>query len=418
MIRQCRLVHSRTVTQGERSAAGWWAKAPTDRVVCLDGAAAELLRLSLDPLPPGAPAVVVCRPPRCGLLAEQVAALLDDLEQAAAGLFPRWLPGADGIAGPQGAGVAAVRALALATAATTPHFGPFLAGLAERALYVDSEPERFGRGGGTSGFAPAVRAAGLARVFAASYGRPTAALLIELPEDLSAPAERTLVSSVEWIAHHGGWGVWLTGAALRVVDRIDSHQIELPMEIAHLAGAVGPWIPDALDVLGTSSASDAPVTPDSAAAPGTPDAAQPPPHSHAEAEPDDTSVRCPAIAGLPRADSPAELKLESALRRHPWAAGRVWNATYQPDPLAPAYRLDLWWETERCVVEIDGPEHRSAAHFAADRRRDVRLQLAGNAVLRFTNTQVLADVSTVVSQIERFIRSRRPRVLEDRPHAD
>lgn len=118
-------------------------------------------------------------------------------------------------------------------------------------------------------------------------------------------------------------------------------------------------------------------------------------------------MRCPALTGRPRADSPAELKLESVLSGQTWATGRVWNATYQPEPLAPTYRLDLWWAAECCVVEIDGPEHHNAVHYAADRRRDVRLQLAGNAVLRFTNDQVLTDVRTVVSQIERYIRSRR-----------
>ncbi|MET8869010.1 hypothetical protein ABZW11_39305 [Nonomuraea sp. NPDC004580] len=46
---------------------------------------------------------------------------------------------------------------------------------------------------------------------------------------------------------------------------------------------------------------------------------------------------------------------------------------YQPHPLAVPIRLDLVWERERCVVEIDGDDHRQAAKFAADRARDVRL---------------------------------------------
>jgi very-short-patch-repair endonuclease len=369
--------------------AGWWTSVPTDRVVRLEGAGAELLRLSLDPLPDGAPAVVVCRPPGVGLLAEQVEVLLGDLERAAIGLFPQWLPAAAPIAGPQGAGAAAVRALARAAATTSAHFGPFLADLAERSL----------RGGpcGGGGFAPAVRAAGLARVVAASYGRPAAALLIEVPDDLPPAQERTLVSSTEWIAHHGGWAVWLTGAPLRVVDRIDSCRIQLPPDLADLAGAA--------DVAGPAD----PARSADPAAPGAPAT----PASSSPVTLGGGIVHCPALAGLPRADSPAELTLESALCTQPWAAGRVWNATYQPEPLAPTYRLDLWWATEHCVVEIDGPEHRNAVHYAADRRRDVRLQLAGNAVLRFTNNQVLTDVRTVMSQIERFIRSRRPEALED-----
>ena len=115
---------------------------------------------------------------------------------------------------------------------------------------------------------------------------------------------------------------------------------------------------------------------------------------------------------MPRADSAAEMRLESALRRHDWAIGRTWNETYPSHALAMAIRLDLWWAAEKCVVEIDGPEHRGAVHYAADRQRDVLLQLDGHAVLRFTNAQVLGDTQNVVSQIERFIRGRRSRSQE------
>lgn len=223
------------MTQGERSTAGWWDDVPVDRVVRLDGATADLLRLSLDPLPIGAPVVINCRPTGLGPLADQVDALLNGLDEAAAGLFPQWLPGAAAITGPQGAGVPAVRTLAHQTAAASAHFGPFLADLAERSLCRD--PLR------GNGFPPALRAAGLARVVAASYGRSTAVLLIELPEELSAPEERTLVSSAEWIAHHGAWGVWLTGAALNVVDRIDSHRIQLPPDLAQLEHSARPTDP-------------------------------------------------------------------------------------------------------------------------------------------------------------------------------
>jgi very-short-patch-repair endonuclease len=52
---------------------------------------------------------------------------------------------------------------------------------------------------------------------------------------------------------------------------------------------------------------------------------------------------------------------------------------------------------------VDGPDHCGVLKFEADRRRDVHLQLEGFAVLRFTNDQILGDVATVRSQIERFI---------------
>ncbi|MBF8185189.1 DUF559 domain-containing protein [Nonomuraea sp. K274] len=101
------------------------------------------------------------------------------------------------------------------------------------------------------------------------------------------------------------------------------------------------------------------------------------------------------------------MALEAALVRCEWAYGRAWNQTYQPHPLAAPIRVDLLWEKERCVVEIDGADHRGAATFAADRQRDVRLQLDGYAVLRFTDVQVLIDMDTVIRQIGRFLRGRR-----------
>jgi very-short-patch-repair endonuclease len=79
----------------------------------------------------------------------------------------------------------------------------------------------------------------------------------------------------------------------------------------------------------------------------------------------------------------------------------------QPHKLANLIRVDLLWAEERCVVEVDGPDHCGVLKFEADRRRDVNLQLEGFAVLRFTNDQILGDVATVRSQIERFIQSRR-----------
>ena len=49
----------------------------------------------------------------------------------------------------------------------------------------------------------------------------------------------------------------------------------------------------------------------------------------------------------------------------------------------------------------------TAQVIAEDRSRDVRLQSAGYAVLRFTDSQVLTDTQGVVRQIELFLRDRR-----------
>ena len=70
-------------------------------------------------------------------------------------------------------------------------------------------------------------------------------------------------------------------------------------------------------------------------------------------------------------------------------------------------RVDLLWKRERCIVEIDGDDHRSATKYADDRERDVMLQLNGYAVLRFTNTRVIEDIEKVLALIHQFLTSRR-----------
>jgi Protein of unknown function (DUF559) len=172
-----------------------------------------------------------------------------------------------------------------------------------------------------------------------------------------------LVAGCEWLAHRAEIGVWLTGAPLHAVDRVETVRPQLP-DSAFAARRE--------DLNGTSP-----------------------------------RMVYPAIAGRPHPGSPSEQALEAALSTYGWASGRAWNQTYQPHPLAAPIRLDLLWAAERCVVEIDGADHRGPAKYAADRERDVRLQLDGYAVLRFLDVQVLNDTDTVIRQIAQFLRRRR-----------
>jgi very-short-patch-repair endonuclease len=282
-------------------------------------------------------------------------AVLDELENVALSLFPAWLPAAQGIDGPGGAGIAAVRALAIRLGSSIGHFGPFLADVAERALRR-AEPAA-GR------FPQETRAAGLARVIAASFDRSTAGVLVHVPPGLTGDGEYSLVGACEWLAHRGGLGVWLAGEPLAVVDWLTTIPVRLPEDVARLDLEVP----------------------------------QPP------TEPSLPTMWFPPLAGRPHPASSAEQALESALAQRPWATGRAWNQTYQSHLLVNPVRLDLVWPDERCVVEIDGPEHREALRFEADRRRDVQLQLDGYAVLRFTNANISQDLEIVVSRIERFI---------------
>jgi len=92
---------------------GLWGDLPIGRAVRLVGASPAALTLTLVPLPPDAPAIVVYRPAGARSKEFVVAEVLDELETAAIDLFPTWLPVAEGIRSPGGGGgVAAVRVAA------------------------------------------------------------------------------------------------------------------------------------------------------------------------------------------------------------------------------------------------------------------------------------------------------------------
>jgi very-short-patch-repair endonuclease len=281
-----------------------------------------------------------------------VRGVLDDLESVAIELYPGWLPDAESIAAPGGAGLAAVRALALRRAAHSQHFGPFLGDLAAMALSGSRSSARR--------FPQEIRAAGLARVLADGFHRRRIVLLVQVPAGLRAAEEQALVAGSEWLAERASIGVWLTGAPVLGAD----------------------WLATAatLPAVAGSTASAA----------------------HGD------------VVGNPHPRSTTEAALENALAGQEWATGRMWNQSYQSHALTAPVRLDLLWRAERCVVEIDGPEHCEPSRFDADRQRDVRLQLDGYAVLRFTNARVRHDVDAVVRQIGTFIQARRSDSLEGR----
>jgi len=336
-----------------------WTDLPLDRPICIEGASADELALSIEPLPADAPAIITYAASRHIRPAQVVDTLLTQLDRIARELFPAWLPSAEPIESAAGAGAVAVRSIALRAAQEDEHHGAFLADLAERALRQHATTTRR--------FSPEVRATGLAKVIAASYGRSQTAILIGIPQDLSSENQHALVAGARWLTDCGGFGVWFTGAVMIAAD---------PVEII----AFTPPAPDAL----------------------------------LSSEADDTQglivggvVDYPAVAGRPHPGSSSEQLLEAALRAVDWAAGREWNQMYQPHTLINPVKLDLLWRNERCIVEIDGAEHCRPTRFAADRQRDVLLQLAGYAVLRFTNQQVIRHRDLVLAQIQQFLTGRR-----------
>ncbi|MGW5265949.1 endonuclease domain-containing protein [Microbispora sp. NPDC004025] len=363
-----------------------WRELPTGRVVHLHAGQdmhlhgdPDTVALAIDPLPDDAPALVTYVPRPAGTPAAVVADVLRELESAALAMFPAWLPEADGITGTGGAAVPAVRAHALRAGSATRHFAPFLAHLAERALHERARGVTAGSGtaGRAGRFPPEIRAAGLARVLCSGYRRAEAAILVPMPPDLAPSAEEVLVAACEWLAHHGGFGVWLIGPPLRSVDRIETVTAPIPEGVAALVREVEPGGGEEF----------------------------PPP------------LTFPPLAGSPHPGSAAERRLEAALSPCAWAAGREWNQLHASGPLSNPIRVDLIWRAERCVVEIDGPEHLSPRRLAADGQRDLRLRRDGYAVRRFTNEQVLERLGTVLAELERFLHQCRRGTFEGSLHA-
>ena len=343
-----------------------WTDLPLDQPIVIEGPSASALTLSIEPLPTDAPTVItyeVTAPHRPVRLIDDLLARLD---RVALELFPAWLPEAAAIDDAAGAGAVAVRSMALRAAATGCHYGPFLADLAERALLGTAVGNRF---------RPEIRARELAKVIAQSFGRQRTAILMSVPAGLTPDNEQALVAAGRWLADNGGYGIWLAGNAFESVD-----VLRVPFSP-----------PSGATVLTEESA-----TADEPSVAG--------------------AIGYPAIAGQPHPASQVERSLEDALGRADWAVGREWNQLHQAHPLTNPVRVDLLWRTERCIVEIDGQEHRHPLRYANDRQRDVLLQLAGYAVLRFTNMQVTQHRDLVMSQIRQFLDGRRAEYRERAIH--
>ncbi|MEU8384357.1 DUF559 domain-containing protein [Streptosporangium sp. NPDC048865] len=343
-----------------------WGDLPVGRVVRLTGVDynidANVMELLLNPLSNTGPAVVTYTATESGSVPELVESVLRELETLAIELFPAWLPGAERLSGPGGGGVAAARILATRLASGTRHFGPFLADLAARAVRHGGPPVPGQRVPGGRPFPAESRAAGLARVIASTFGRESAALVVYVPEEPTFHGKTLLVAGCEWLAHRSGMGIWLVGPELR---RVETLHLEVPAAVRRLAEEM-------------------------------------------TAPPLTATAGVPPIAGSPHAGSAVERAMEAALAECAWAHGRTWNQTYQSrDPLFVMIRTDLMWVPEKCVVELDGPEHETLAQMERDRIRDRHLERDGFTVLRFTNRQVMDDLGAVLRHLEEFLRGRR-----------
>ncbi len=276
--------------------------------------------------------------------------VVEALSEAVAGTYPAWLPEADHLAGPGGAGLAAVRAICERVAGNSDLFGPFLLAAAEASLC--------GRPIGVAEFAQETAIRQARKLVLRAYGYQHLAITVELTGTWSPAQIEVAEANALWLAGPGELTVWLFGPPTAFMSRVARASLH--------------------DRMPTS---DPPATPY-------------PPYL--------TPLR-----GRPNAFSRAEMRLEAHLARSPWATGRAWNQTWSSGVLANSIRVDLVWSREKCVVELDGPDHLNTDKYAADRVRDRALQREGFIVLRYTNDEVLGDVARILDELERFLEDRR-----------
>lgn len=275
----------------------------------------------------------------------------DALQATVIGLFPAWLPGADSVDGTAGLDRTAAGSLAGRLGRSTPDYAPYLREVTSAAL---------GRRRVGGGLALEQRIRGAVRVVSRTYERVPVIVLVSTATGDDDRGVAALSDAAAWIAAHGQTAVWVDVTGIDGLERFPLVELSTPTD--------GP-VPD----------------------PDTP------------AE----RVLIPPVSGLPAPNSPAEQTLERHLATQGWAVGRRWNTLVDGgSPLDPRMRVDLVWPDARVVVEVDGPDHRSTAKYAADRGRDNLLQRRGFIVLRFTNEQVVDDVATVATQVRQALEER------------
>ena len=224
-------------------------------------------------------AVVVdaASPERSGLTEQVIAAL----SEAVAGTYPAWLPEAEHLAGPGGAGLAAVRTICERVACSTDLFGPFLIGVAEASLCR--------RPVGVAGFAQETAVRQARKLILRAYGYGRLVISIELTGTWSTAQIEVAEANALWLAGPGELTVWLFGASTAYMTRV-------PRSFLH----------------DRMPASDPPAMP--------------------------RAAYLTPLRGRPNAFSRAETHLEAHLARSPWATGRAWNQTWSSSVLANSIR--------------------------------------------------------------------------------
>ena len=93
--------------------------------------------------------------------------------------------------------------------------------------------------------------------------------------------------------------------------------------------------------------------------------------------------------------TPAEQQLWQALRNR-----RVGNAKFRRQHPVSHYIVDFYCHEPLLVIEVDGDVHLDEDVQSYDKQRQQHLESLGLTVLRFTNEEVLGELTHVLNTIE------------------
>jgi very-short-patch-repair endonuclease len=96
-------------------------------------------------------------------------------------------------------------------------------------------------------------------------------------------------------------------------------------------------------------------------------------------------------------------KAEACLWKYALRAGKMKGYTFRRQRPILNFIVDFVCMPLKLVIEIDGYSHFLDDVLMKDRIKDETLKEAGYEIVRFTDKQVLTDITNVISEIERTI---------------
>jgi very-short-patch-repair endonuclease len=126
-----------------------------------------------------------------------------------------------------------------------------------------------------------------------------------------------------------------------------------------------------------------------------------------EVEASPATLLLPSVHGYPHPMSLIEQRLSKMIEADAELTSKfVFNARIE-DVSLKSPKVDLLWVEGRLVIELDGAEHRAQRAYRDDRHRDYELLCAGYAVVRIPNEEIIEDFAKALEKIRSVVRLRR-----------